>query len=193
MQSPRFNGLKTDSRIQLFLKLSRIFGKQSRFVYQNLALGNSHSKLSGQRKEQPAIVAGLALAATTLLKKQPLVVHGTTGCVHRKKISRHRGDSNFRWAIRPTICSSIPCHQPTRAHDVCRKGLGKNISLVRTDLMATHRYPATKTKTCRCCRLLQFDSNIINTTINELIIINITIQISSIYRCTIQISPFIHH
>jgi hypothetical protein len=193
MQSPRFNGLKTDSRIQLFLKLSRIFGKQSRFVYQNLALGNSHSKLSGQRKEQPAIVAGLALAATTLLKKQPLVVHGTTGCVHRKKISRHRGDSNFRWAIRPTICSSIPCHQPPRAHDVCRKGLGKNISLVRTDLMATHRYPATKTKTCRCCRLLQFDSNIINTTINELIIINITIQISSIYRCTIQISPFIHH
>ena len=125
MQSPRFNGLKTDSRIQLFLKLSRIFGKQSRFVYQNLALGNSHSKLSGQRKEQPAIVAGLALAATTLLKKQPLVVHGTTGCVHRKKISRHRGDSNFRWAIRPTICSSIPCHQPTRAHDVCRKGLGR--------------------------------------------------------------------
>ena len=66
MQSPRFNGLKTDSRIQLFLKLSRIFGKQSRFVYQNLALGSPHSKLSGQRKEQPAIVAGLALAATTL-------------------------------------------------------------------------------------------------------------------------------
>ena len=48
-----------------------------------------------------------------------------------------------------------PCHQPTRAHDVCRKGLGKNISLVRTDLMATHRYPATKTNTCNHPQMLQ--------------------------------------
>ena len=60
-------------------------------------------------------------------------------------------------------------------------------------LIDTLQQKQTLAITCRCCRLLQFHSNIINTSIFELKIINITIQISSIYRCTIQISPFIQH
>ena len=120
-----------------------------------LGFGQPTFKIKWPKKRTTSHRGWPCAGSNHFIKKQPLVVHGTTECVHRKKISGHRGDSNFSWAIRPTICSSIHCHQPTRAHDVCRKGLGKNMSLVRTDLMATHRYPATKTNTCNHLQMLQ--------------------------------------